>query len=248
MAFGEGDADLHRAAGPYRIVARQKGSPIRQFGDHVLVQRVHLAFGLEGVDSLAIAASVGRGFEQGRIQQQLGDTVAGAPRFDLSPHDSRQAWNRRVRNKQGFLFRNRDHRTNVFRRYRDAQRIEGDMDVLRPAGTVAAPRRDQAGNQGARLGAVELWPWQRGGHLLWQRRLERRRHRIALFDGRRQGHGLRHGGSRNRGFGWHLRRLPDLGRAGRCAGAQQGGDDCGGEFLVAGQLHRVSGRRDGLRA
>ena len=40
--LGEGDADLHRAAGAHRVVAGEQGLAGRQFGDHVLEQAVQL--------------------------------------------------------------------------------------------------------------------------------------------------------------------------------------------------------------
>ena len=132
MLLGEGDADLHRAAGMHRVQRAEQLLPHRHHADKIIENRAQLLFGFHAIEAFAIAFAVGRFDFQRGMHQKNRDMHFLRPAVDLLPGDFIQPRHRRVGLIVGLLLRHRQHRTDVLFRRRQLLAGKGFGDGLRP--------------------------------------------------------------------------------------------------------------------
>ena len=157
VLLGKGNADLHRAAGAYRVVVGKQLLAGGQLGNHVFEQAVELLFGFQGIDALLVAATVRRGFQHGRLDHQTRDAEAFAACFQLVPDDGVQARHDGIGLEGGFLLDDRDHRAIDRCRMRQAEALESAIEIVGPAAAIADAAGQQAVDQGFDVALTQRW-------------------------------------------------------------------------------------------
>src|SRR5436190_1846732 len=81
--LGEGDADLHRAAGADRVAVGEERLSERHAPDEVLVDLAQLPLGPRRGDTFGVTVAVGRLERERRVQRELRNARALAALLDL---------------------------------------------------------------------------------------------------------------------------------------------------------------------
>ena len=109
VGLGEGDADLHGAAGAHRIEVAKQLLAHGHGPYHILEDLAHLPLGAKGIDARGIALASGRLDGERRAHHEFGDQQLGGPGVDLLPGYLAKTGHHGIRLIGGLLLRHRQH-------------------------------------------------------------------------------------------------------------------------------------------
>ena len=152
VRLGVGHAHLHGPSGAHRVAILEERVSERDAADEILEDVGELLLGSRRVDALLVAAPVGGRQLERRLQDELRHAGALALALDLLPCDRGKVRDLGIGVEAALLLGHRDDRADVLSARRDPERRHSRVDVGRPALAVVEPARQEARDQGARLG------------------------------------------------------------------------------------------------
>jgi len=144
VGLGEGDADLHGAAGAHRVEVAEELPAHGHRTYHVLEDLAHLPLGTKGIDARGIGLAGGGLDGERRAHHELGDEQLGRPSVDLLPGNLAKAGHHGIGLVGGLLLRHRQHAADVVIAHRQPLARERRHHVVGPARLVGYLARQEA--------------------------------------------------------------------------------------------------------